>query len=324
MFVRTKPDETETHTTRDPGRQTAIDSVFVVNFKPVKLDSYLTKSEEEINQCYRVAGVFGILSGTGLPSSTELNPVQCPLKTTASSDSVDPMILKKDAHTPGIYNDAGDCDEDYEASSCNDDSEGDGDEAANNRGDCAESQGPTQEAMNFGLDYSCDYIGDQNWSTTCGTRCMLGRVVIASKTTTNNLAENMRLLMGLQARVAKRYEPLYVIGDTTMITRQQKTRTPPKTPHLKNIYWRSRRAAGTIGVMNWNHHLRRYNKMTDTLANLAMDTKCSTQVHIQEQTSQLPRWRTVLQHLNTDFMHWRDNQWEVMQNGIITISETGQ
>ncbi|GMF37926.1 unnamed protein product [Phytophthora lilii] len=133
--------------------------------------------------------------------------------------------------------------------------------------------------------------------------CWVGSLSLASKTTTNNLAENMGLLTGLQACVAKRYEPLYVIGDSAMIIRQQKTRTPPKAPHLKNIYWRSRRAADTIGVMNWHHHLRRCNKMADTLANLAMDTKCSTQVHIQEQA--LPHWHTVLQHLNTDFMHWR-------------------
>ncbi|GMF09886.1 unnamed protein product [Phytophthora lilii] len=42
--------------------------------------------------------------------------------------------------------------------------------------------------------------------------------------------------------------------------------------------------------------------MADTPANLAIDKKCSTQVHIQGQASQLPGWHTVPQRLNTDFM----------------------
>ncbi|GMF11536.1 unnamed protein product [Phytophthora lilii] len=73
----------------------------------------------------------------------------------------DSMILKKDANTPGIYYDAEDSDEyeDDDASSCND-SDGDADEAANSGGDCAEAQGPTQEAMNYGLAYTYDYTSE--------------------------------------------------------------------------------------------------------------------------------------------------------------------
>ncbi|EGZ08491.1 hypothetical protein PHYSODRAFT_419533, partial [Phytophthora sojae] len=56
-----------------------------------------------------------------------------------------------------------------------------------------------------------------------------------------------------------------------IIIRQQRTRTPPRAKHLHGLFWQSRRIADKLSVLTWQHHAREYNKIADTLANMAMD-----------------------------------------------------
>jgi ribonuclease HI len=107
-----------------------------------------------------------------------------------------------------------------------------------------------------------------------------GSMSYAARGTTNNLAENMGLLTGLTACNEHGFSPLHVVGDSSMIIRQHVTRQPPKAKHLQPIYWRSRRQAAGIHILTWQHHLRAYNKMADMLANMAMDSLRSTQLHL--------------------------------------------
>ncbi|KAF1790211.1 Ribonuclease H-like domain [Phytophthora cactorum] len=132
------------------------------------------------------------------------------------------------------------------------------------------------------------------------------------------MAENLGLLNGLKICENRRYEPLQVIGDSAMIIRQQKNRKPPKAKHLRNYYWRSRRLADKLNVVNWHHHLRDYNKMADSLVNLAMDTKRCRQVFITDDTSQkkLTRWSNVLNYLTGDLAHWQSRMRNTLQDGI--------
>ncbi|KAF1318920.1 Voltage-gated ion channel, partial [Globisporangium splendens] len=62
----------------------------------------------------------------------------------------------------------------------------------------------------------------------------------------------------------------------------------------------SRRLADCIDIRGWYHHYRAFNKMADSAANLAMDTRTSTQVHFPTQRA---AFNNLTQDLN-DVMHW--------------------
>jgi len=131
-----------------------------------------------------------------------------------------------------------------------------------------------------------------------------GSMSYAARSTTNNVAENLGLLAGLTACKQFGFSPIHVVGDSAMIIRQQATRTPPKAPHLRPIYWRCRRQLGGTQVLTWQHHFRAQNKMADSLANLAMDTQKSIQVRLDADLLRQPRWGTLVGHAGGDIGHW--------------------
>lgn len=147
--------------------------------------------------------------------------------------------------------------------------------------------------------------------------CWIGSMAYASKKATNNMAENMGLLAGLKACEARKYEPLHVIGDSAMIIRQQAQRKPFKAKHLRNYYWSSRKIADKLNVIQWHHHLRGQNKMADCLANLAMDSKRSFQMHVTSDTAQLQRWNSVLTHMDGDVAQWQSANRQSMRDSIL-------
>ncbi|KAF1319989.1 hypothetical protein FI667_g12704, partial [Globisporangium splendens] len=63
----------------------------------------------------------------------------------------------------------------------------------------------------------------------------------------------------------------------------------------------SRRLADCIDIRGWYHHYRAFNKMADSAANLAMDTRISTQVHFPTQRA---AFNNLTQDLDNDVMHW--------------------
>ncbi|KAF1335648.1 hypothetical protein FI667_g1271, partial [Globisporangium splendens] len=63
----------------------------------------------------------------------------------------------------------------------------------------------------------------------------------------------------------------------------------------------SRRLADCIDIRGWYHHYRAFNKMADSAANLAMDTRTSTQVHFPTQRA---AFNNLTQNLDNDVMHW--------------------
>ncbi|KAF1321466.1 hypothetical protein FI667_g11945, partial [Globisporangium splendens] len=63
----------------------------------------------------------------------------------------------------------------------------------------------------------------------------------------------------------------------------------------------SRRLADCIDIRGWYHHYRAFNKMADSAANLAMDTRTSTQVHFPTQRA---AFNNLTQDLDNDVMHW--------------------
>ncbi|KAF1334471.1 Reverse transcriptase precursor, partial [Globisporangium splendens] len=63
----------------------------------------------------------------------------------------------------------------------------------------------------------------------------------------------------------------------------------------------SRRLADCIDIRGWYHHYRAFNKMADSAANLAMDTRTSTQVHFPTHRA---AFNNLTQDLDNDVMHW--------------------
>jgi hypothetical protein len=63
-----------------------------------------------------------------------------------------------------------------------------------------------------------------------------------------------------------------------MNIRQLRGHRSPKNPRLLLWYSQVRRLADQLNVRHWTHQVREHNRMADSLANLAMDTRTSSQV----------------------------------------------
>ncbi|KAF1324786.1 reverse transcriptase, partial [Globisporangium splendens] len=121
------------------------------------------------------------------------------------------------------------------------------------------------------------------------------------KDTTNNFAEYWGLIHGLREAQRSHFEPLYVIGDSALIISQQRMHRSPQQHRLARLYQTSRRLADCIDIRGWYHHYRAFNKMADSAANLAMDTRTSTQVHFPTHRA---AFNNLTQDLDNDVMHW--------------------
>ncbi|KAF1320195.1 Dmx protein 1, partial [Globisporangium splendens] len=121
------------------------------------------------------------------------------------------------------------------------------------------------------------------------------------KDTTNNFAEYWGLIHGLREAQHSHFEPLYVTGDSALIISQQRMHRSPRQHRLARLYQTSRRLADCIDIRGWYHHYRAFNKMADSAANLAMDTRTSTQVHFPTQRAD---FNNLTQDLDSDVLHW--------------------
>ncbi|KAF1336675.1 Rxlr effector protein, partial [Globisporangium splendens] len=121
------------------------------------------------------------------------------------------------------------------------------------------------------------------------------------KDTTNNFAEYWGLIHGLREAQRSHFEPLYVIGDSALIISQQRMHRSPRQHRLARLYQTSRRLADCIDIRGWYLHYRAFNKMADSAANLAMDTRTSMQVHFPTQRA---AFNNLTQDLDNDVMHW--------------------
>ncbi|KAF1324373.1 reverse transcriptase, partial [Globisporangium splendens] len=145
------------------------------------------------------------------------------------------------------------------------------------------------------------------------------------KDTTNNLAEYWGLIHGLREAQRSHFEPLYVIGDSALIISQQRMHRSPRQHRLARLYQTSRRLADCIDIRGWYHHYRAFNKMADSAANLAMDTRTSTQVHFLTHRA---AFNNLTQDLDNDVMHWlmrnKDGSWSGRKVFVYLVRETNR
>ncbi|CAI5704132.1 unnamed protein product [Peronospora farinosa] len=121
-----------------------------------------------------------------------------------------------------------------------------------------------------------------------------------SANTTNNVAEYWGLVHGLRQAKASGYSPLHVVA---LVLSQLRTHHPPRKPHLALLFREARSIADNIGVSSWGHHYRSNNKMADRMANIAMDTGASIQVHASAGEGIVMEASAFLDH---DVNHWME------------------
>ncbi|MGF1632940.1 MAG: ribonuclease HI family protein [Phycisphaerae bacterium] len=90
---------------------------------------------------------------------------------------------------------------------------------------------------------------------------------------TNNVAEYKALITGLEQASTLGATHVLVMGDSELVIKQMKGQYRVKNPGLKPLYEQAKAVCETFRRVQFDHTRREGNKLTDKLANLAMDRK---------------------------------------------------
>ena len=108
----------------------------------------------------------------------------------------------------------------------------------------------------------------------------LGRYIGAK---TNNSAEYLALITGLEEAAKLGVQHLTVRGDSELIIKQMNGEYRVRHPELKVLYDRASTLAAGFATIKYEHNLRDHNQLADKLANLAMDRRAD--VHDADATT---------------------------------------
>ena len=135
--------------------------------------------------------------------------------------------------------------------------------------------------------------------------------------TTNNLAEVNGLQIGLDQLQRLPTGPTTVIGDSALILRWMRLTAMPRHPRLARRVRTAQIVADSVQIREWRHHVRRYNKMADSLANTAMDMRrtSASMVVSDLRYQRYPRTVRRLQRLLTnDLQPWLRQEYAATHN----------
>ena len=118
---------------------------------------------------------------------------------------------------------------------------------------------------------------------------------------TSTVAEYWGLMHGLRQAQASGCSPLHVIENSTPVLSQLRTRHPPRKTQLMRLFQEARAIADDIDVSSWGSHYRSYNKIAYRMANLAMDTGASIEVHVSSDHGTV---KEAMPFLDNDVYHW--------------------
>ena len=90
---------------------------------------------------------------------------------------------------------------------------------------------------------------------------------------TNNIAEYMALIIGLQEAGKLGAKKLLIRGDSELIIKQMRGEYRVKNPALKDLHQQAHAIAKEFEKIQFEHNVRQHNSLADRLANLAMDRK---------------------------------------------------
>jgi ribonuclease HI len=107
--------------------------------------------------------------------------------------------------------------------------------------------------------------------------------------TTNNRAEYLALLEGLQEAQRRAISHLTIIGDSQLILRQLEGQYKVKSPSTQKLYYEIQQLLHHLTTFQVHHTMRMHNSTADALANVAMDTQRSNK-HSFHQAAQSADW----------------------------------
>lgn len=91
---------------------------------------------------------------------------------------------------------------------------------------------------------------------------------------TNNYAEYMGLIIGLEAAVNLDIKELLVKGDSLLVIKQMKGLYNVNSPNIIPLHLRAANLAKRINIIDFTHVYRKDNKRADALSNDALHTGC--------------------------------------------------
>ena len=103
------------------------------------------------------------------------------------------------------------------------------------------------------------------------TLLTLGKFIGAA---TNNVAEYMALIQGLEQAAKLRATKLLVRGDSELIIKQMRGEYRVKNPALRDLYEKARQLVQGFKSVQFEHNLREKNVLADKLVNRAIDRQC--------------------------------------------------
>ncbi|DAZ95478.1 TPA: hypothetical protein N0F65_001958 [Lagenidium giganteum] len=112
---------------------------------------------------------------------------------------------------------------------------------------------------------------------------------------TNNVAEFQALLHGLAYCRSAGLHNLTVVGDSRFIIDALRLGRRPVNAALVTLFLIAHHLRGGFQHCRWRHHRRSFNRMADSLANWALDNRCSATFHHPH-----PVPTSVLQFLSSD------------------------
>jgi deoxyadenosine/deoxycytidine kinase/ribonuclease HI len=92
-----------------------------------------------------------------------------------------------------------------------------------------------------------------------------------SENNTNNYAEYMGIILGLEMACEKEITYLHIKGDSLLVINQLLGKWKLKSDHLKPLYKRAKTLLANIKMVTISHVKREQNQIADKLANKAMD-----------------------------------------------------
>ncbi|OWZ00892.1 hypothetical protein PHMEG_00027821 [Phytophthora megakarya] len=131
--------------------------------------------------------------------------------------------------------------------------------------------------------------------------------------TTKYRMEHLGLLHGLKACYLHRWAPLYVVGSSTVIIRQQRMRTPPKKKTMKTIFWQGRRFSDGLAIAGWKCVPKTHNRMATKAAELA-----ATSSRRRRGVDSMRLNSLIRSQLGSDVRNWLDKHAERKPQGLQT------
>ena len=89
---------------------------------------------------------------------------------------------------------------------------------------------------------------------------------------TNNYAEYMAIILGMELALENNIENLHIKGDSLLVINQLTGKWKVKSENMKEVYGMAKTLLEKFNIVTLNHVKREHNKLADALANKAMDS----------------------------------------------------